>query len=334
MRMALRALGRRHDCMRSARRWLSAERKVRPALRLESGACGLPHPQKRATGGEDAWFISGNTVGVADGVGGWARKVIDYAYIFCMYVVLSWLCDQGIDSGEYSRTLMNSAKRTVTASDKTPTPLQVLTVAHRSAQCPGSSTACIVQLKDLSLQAINLGDSGFLLCRLQPDKAEGGALRWQVVHETPNQCHYFNCPYQLGFGANGDKPEMGEVYDLETQEGDVIVLGTDGLYVLLVHVMLWLDGMMVAYLFDCRFYLTALIICFRSRLQVFSTRYCRPRRNLTTTAWRRWLHALPTQRIKLRKERNPRPLSQWRHNKQDTNISVERWTISLSLPVW
>ncbi|KAF4042515.1 Stage II sporulation protein E (SpoIIE) [Phytophthora infestans] len=206
--MALRTLlGRRQDC---TRRWLSVERKVRPALRLESGACGLPHPQKRATGGEDAWFISGNTVGVADGVGGWARK--------------------GIDSGEYSRTLMNSAKRTVTVADKTPTPLQVLTVAHRSAQCPGSSTACIVQLNDLSLQAINLGDSGFLLCRLQPDKVEGGALRWQVVHETPNQCHYFNCPYQLGFGANGDKPEMGEVYELETQEGDVIVLGTDGLF--------------------------------------------------------------------------------------------------------
>lgn len=102
------------------------ERQVKTALRLESGACGLPHPQKRATGGEDAWFISGNTVGVADGVGGWARK--------------------GIDSGEYSRTLMNSAKKTVTASTKKPTPLQVLTVAHRSAQCPGSSTACIVQL--------------------------------------------------------------------------------------------------------------------------------------------------------------------------------------------
>lgn len=41
---------------------------------------------------------------------------------------------QGIDSGEYSRTLMSSAKRTVTTADKTPTPLQVLTVAHRSAQ--------------------------------------------------------------------------------------------------------------------------------------------------------------------------------------------------------
>ena len=29
------------------------------------------------------------------------------------------------------------------------------------------------------------------------------------------------------------KPEMGEVYELKAQEGDVIVLGTDGLYVCL-----------------------------------------------------------------------------------------------------
>ncbi|CAH0492578.1 unnamed protein product [Peronospora farinosa] len=168
-------------------RRMRIQRQRRPTLRLESSACGLPHPQKRATGGEDAWFISGDTVGVADGVGGWARK--------------------GIDSGEYARKLKNSAERVVAMADKTLTPLQVLTVAHRNAKCLGSSTACIVQLEDLSLRAINLGDSGFIF-----------------------QCHYFNCPYQLGFGANGDEPEMGEVYDVETQEGDVIVLGTDGLF--------------------------------------------------------------------------------------------------------
>ncbi|CAI5709700.1 hypothetical protein KXD40_005436 [Peronospora effusa] len=191
-------------------RCMSIQRQRRPTLRLESSACGLPHPQKRATGGEDAWFISGDTVGVADGVGGWARK--------------------GIDSGEYARTLMNSAERVVAMADKTLTPLQVLTVAHRNAKCLGSSTACIVQLDDLSLRAINLGDSGFILCRLHSDDKVGGALRWQIVHETSSQCHYFNCPYQLGFGANGDEPEMGEVYDVETQEGDVIVLGTDGLF--------------------------------------------------------------------------------------------------------
>ncbi|KAL7682701.1 putative PPM-type phosphatase domain, protein phosphatase 2C [Plasmopara halstedii] len=196
--------------VRSNRRWLSLERKVQRAFHLSSGACGLPHPQKRATGGEDAWFISGNTVGVADGVGGWARK--------------------GIDSGEYSRTLMRSAKQVLTKSTMVPTPLQVLTMAYHNAQCPGSSTACIVQLKDLSLQAINLGDSGFLLCRLQPDKIAEGALRWQIVHESPCQCHYFNCPFQLGFGTNGDEVDMGEIFDLEIQEGDVVVLGTDGLF--------------------------------------------------------------------------------------------------------
>ncbi|KAI9917712.1 hypothetical protein PsorP6_012383 [Peronosclerospora sorghi] len=68
------------------------------------------------------------------------------------------------------------------------------------------------------------------LCRLHPDEKVGGALRWNVVHETPNQSHYFNCPYQLGFGESGDKPEMGDEYELETQEGDVIVLGPNGLF--------------------------------------------------------------------------------------------------------
>uniref|UniRef100_M4BT57 Protein phosphatase n=1 Tax=Hyaloperonospora arabidopsidis (strain Emoy2) TaxID=559515 RepID=M4BT57_HYAAE len=196
--------------MRSSRRWLSMQRHLQSALRLDSGVCGLPHPQKRATGGEDAWFIGNNIVGVADGVGGWARK--------------------GIDSGEYSRTLMESAKQMVTMADTMPTPLQVLTEAHHSAQCPGSSTACIVQLDGEVLQAINLGDSGFLLCRLRPDDDARGELKWQIVHETLHQCHYFNCPYQLGYGTNGDTPAMGEVYELKTEEGDVIVLGTDGLF--------------------------------------------------------------------------------------------------------
>lgn len=61
---------------RRSTRCLSVKRQLQPALRLDSGVCGLPHPQKRATGGEDAWFISSNTVGVADGVGGWARQVL------------------------------------------------------------------------------------------------------------------------------------------------------------------------------------------------------------------------------------------------------------------
>lgn len=76
MALARTAIARRRLLLvLQPQRALSVARHVVPALQLVSGACGLPHPQKRATGGEDAWFIRGNTVGVADGVGGWARKV-------------------------------------------------------------------------------------------------------------------------------------------------------------------------------------------------------------------------------------------------------------------
>ncbi|KAI9909925.1 hypothetical protein PsorP6_010831 [Peronosclerospora sorghi] len=136
---------------------------------------------------------------------------------------------------------MKSAKRTVSAADKVTTPLQVMKVAHRHVQSARTisrvwrlSSECA----DLSLRAVNLGKYGFLLCRLHPDEKVGGALRWHVFHETPNQSHYFNCPYQLGFGESGDKPEMGDEYELETQESDVIVLGTDGLYVALLRLLI------------------------------------------------------------------------------------------------
>lgn len=26
-------------------------------------------------------------------------------------------------------------------------------------------------------------------------------LKWRVVYEAPHQCHYFNCPFQLGYDS-------------------------------------------------------------------------------------------------------------------------------------
>lgn len=76
MAMAMRVATLRTTArLLTARRQLSVSARTAPKLQLVSGACELPHPQKRSTGGEDAWFICSNTVGVADGVGGWARKV-------------------------------------------------------------------------------------------------------------------------------------------------------------------------------------------------------------------------------------------------------------------
>lgn len=52
----------------------------------------LPRPDKVATGGEDAFFIApdGASVGVADGVGGWA--------------------DVGVDPAQHSRLLMSNCR--------------------------------------------------------------------------------------------------------------------------------------------------------------------------------------------------------------------------------
>lgn len=62
----------------------------------------------------------------------------------------------------------------------------------------------VLNCTDTALRTINLGDSGFLLCRLQPSADDdGNLLKWQVVYEAPHQSHYFNCPFQLGYN-NGD----------------------------------------------------------------------------------------------------------------------------------
>lgn len=99
-------------------------------LKLLSGSCYLPHPDKEETGGEDAHFIwDEQAIGVADGVGGWA--------------------DQGIDSGQYSRSLM---LHSVDAIEEEPkgsiNPLRVLEKAYAKTKEKGSSTACIIALTD------------------------------------------------------------------------------------------------------------------------------------------------------------------------------------------
>lgn len=100
-------------------------------LKLISGSCYLPHPEKEETGGEDAHFIcvDEQAIGVADGVGGWA--------------------DVGVDSGQFSRELMSY---TVTAIQEEPKgsidPARVLEKAHSSTKAKGSSTACIIALTE------------------------------------------------------------------------------------------------------------------------------------------------------------------------------------------
>ncbi|XP_043713344.1 probable protein phosphatase 2C 55 [Telopea speciosissima] len=171
-------------------------------LKLLSGSCYLPHPDKEETGGEDAHFIcvDEQAIGVADGVGGWA--------------------DLGVDAGQYARELMFNSVNAIQEEPKgSIDSARVLEKAHLSTKAKGSSTACIIALTDQGLHAINLGDSGFIVVR-------DGC----TVFRSPVQQHGFNFTYQLESGNGGDLPSSGQIFTIPVAPGDVVIAGTDGLF--------------------------------------------------------------------------------------------------------
>lgn len=100
-------------------------------LKLLSGSCYLPHPDKEETGGEDAHFIceDAQAIGVADGVGGWA--------------------DVGVNAGLFARELMSHSVKAIQEEPKGNfEPARVLEKAHSCTKAKGSSTACIIGLTD------------------------------------------------------------------------------------------------------------------------------------------------------------------------------------------
>jgi hypothetical protein len=96
----------------------------------------IPHAKKRDRtyalppfgGGEDSYFVAegAGVVGVADGVGGWARK--------------------GVDPGLHSRGFMALAAAAVEAGLRDPA--KIVAAAHRQSCNAGSSTVLVVGLDD------------------------------------------------------------------------------------------------------------------------------------------------------------------------------------------
>ncbi|KAM5576224.1 putative protein phosphatase 2C 80 [Rosa sericea] len=171
-------------------------------LKLLSGSCYLPHPEKEETGGEDAHFIceDAQAIGVADGVGGWA--------------------DVGVNAGLFARELMSHSVKAIQKEPKGSfEPARVLEKAHSCTKAKGSSTACIIGLTEKGLHAINLGDSGFVVVR------DGS-----TIFRSPVQQHGFNFTYQLESGSGADLPSSGQVFLIPVAAGDVIIAGTDGLF--------------------------------------------------------------------------------------------------------
>lgn len=168
-----------------------------PALTFRTGVVCIPHPEKADKGGEDAFFIQKNALGVFDGVGGWASI--------------------GVDAGLYSKELARLTANYI-VSEGPSAVVEALKHATDNNRAIGSSTACVVGLDSGQLIGVNVGDSGLVVIR-------DGA----IVYRTTEQQHYFNCPYQIGTDSL-DTVDVGGPIDVKLQHGDWIIMGTDGLW--------------------------------------------------------------------------------------------------------
>ncbi|KAH0560194.1 protein phosphatase PTC7 homolog [Cotesia glomerata] len=190
---------------------------------LVSAVCGFPKDLSRGRirkgqFGDDAWFTAKfkalEVIGVADGVGGWRHY--------------------GIDPGEFSSYLMKACERLVSLGKFVPhEPAGLLAKSYyelleNKQSILGSSTACVIVLnkETSSIYAANIGDSGFVIVR-----------KGKVVHRSSEQQHYFNTPFQLSLPPPGhsdlvlsDSPESADTSTFGVEDGDVILLATDGVF--------------------------------------------------------------------------------------------------------
>eukprot|EP00803_Ostreobium_quekettii_P005016 evm.model.scf_3110.2 EVM.evm.TU.scf_3110.2 scf_3110:7571-12670(-) len=185
----------------------------------------IPHPDKvalgmkghnaksRGMGGEDAYFYCHGRngifgMGVADGVYDWRSK--------------------GIDPSKFSGALMRVAYNMV--REGFDDLVKVLNTAFRNVQSEGvkgSSTCCLLTIntKQGILRSSNMGDSGFLVIGRRVSRPET-----HVVFRTPQQEHSFGHPYQLGHHSAADPPKAAVLETFHVFPGDVVVMGSDGLF--------------------------------------------------------------------------------------------------------
>ncbi|KAJ1924646.1 hypothetical protein IWQ60_005052 [Tieghemiomyces parasiticus] len=205
----------------------------RPSYQFTHGAHGIPKTKQRtrispplsalaedemvSVGcGEDAYFCRHDSLGVADGVGGWegvrhanpalfSRKLMHYAYTEVEKY-------ENIDDYEfvhyYDINPVDILRKSYT---------RVLEDAYVEG-IRGSSTACLAILRDDELRVANLGDCGLAIVR-----------HGEFVFRTEEQQHSFNFPYQIGTGC-ADRPEDAQVFTVKVQKGDIILLASDGLF--------------------------------------------------------------------------------------------------------
>lgn len=167
--------------------------------------------------GEDAYFHRQDAIGVADGVGGWCSvKNADPALFSrrLLYHISSELekYDDLLNEEISCQDYYNIDPRKIIQQG-----LNLLIQETRDLVL-GSTTVLIGVLREEKLKIANIGDCRLLLIR-----------NGICIYRTLEQVHSFNFPFQLGTGSK-DSPADAFYDEISIQEGDIVILGTDGLF--------------------------------------------------------------------------------------------------------
>ncbi|CAE7204624.1 unnamed protein product [Symbiodinium natans] len=213
------------------------------SLKFHPGAFSIAHPDKvNKHGNEDSYFVGDNLrcLGVADGVGEWGWRF-------------------GINARHFADELMWGCRDFLTAhnpcdvsEDLSQHVLEALKKAHQQTKSLGSATALVTALgRGGQLGIASLGDSA--LAVLRREEVGGGMCcicrteEQQVKFNQPRQLARFPDPadypklmregkeslvkaMQKSTGRKDDGPEDSQLLSFSVREGDVLVLGTDGLW--------------------------------------------------------------------------------------------------------
>jgi protein phosphatase PTC7 len=57
---------------------------------------------------------------------------------------------------------------------------------------------------------------------------KSGSPNYKIIFRSESQEHYFNCPYQVG--THGDDPSKATEHQIDIKLGDLVILGTDGVF--------------------------------------------------------------------------------------------------------
>jgi len=217
-----------HDCD-PALLWELPNLKRSSDLSLTAGA--FSKPLDGAGLGEDSYFISIPALGVADGVGG-LEKVL------------------GHSSKDFADDLMIGCQRAAQlqpcrGADPCEKAERILREGYKQVNKHGAATAVVAYFdsKQNQLGVASLGDSGVIVMRRPTVQNLGGAQssscsgRSSIVFRSPSQQHDFNLPYQLSrlpeelkhkSLRSPDQPSDSLTFDVEVEEGDLILMYSDG----------------------------------------------------------------------------------------------------------